>query len=157
MIGPVEAWRARCALSLGVQSEAGMRGSAVEDVRAAHGRHTRHDPCVRVVPRDHLLLTPTLTAPLLSVQGEASEEITGRGVIRRGWLAGTGPLPQTGSLAGTVPWAWTRASLPVGEPIAPPRLAEGLVWQAAAAGEARAPEAPHRLSWDRARTSNRKE
>jgi len=84
MLGSVEAWRDRFALSLGVQIEAGMRWSVVEDVRVSHGRHTRHDTCVRVVPRHHLLLIPTLAAPRLSVQVEASDEINGREVTYRG-------------------------------------------------------------------------
>jgi Asp-tRNA(Asn)/Glu-tRNA(Gln) amidotransferase A subunit family amidase len=139
MIGPVGAWHDRCAPSLGVQIEVGRRWSAVEDVRASHGRHTLHDTYERVVPRDHLLRIPTLTAPRLSVKIEASEAITGWEVTRLGWRACTGPLPRTGSPAAAVSWGWTRAPLPVGEPVATPRLADGLVWQAAAACEARAP------------------
>ena len=116
-----------------------------------------NDTFVRVLTRDHLHLPPPPTAPLLSVKVEAYAESTGREVTRRGWRACTGPLPQTGAPAATVPWGWMRACLPVEEPIAPLRLADELVWQAAAACEARALEAPQRLSWDGARTSNREE
>jgi len=71
MGGPVGRWRDRFAPALGGQSEAAMRWSAVDDVRASHVRRTLNDTFVRVVPRAHLLLTPTLTAPLLSVKVEA--------------------------------------------------------------------------------------
>ena len=71
MVGPVGGWRARFDPALGVQIEAAMRWSAVDDVRASPVRRTLHDTFVRFFPRDHLLLTPTLTAPPLSVKVEA--------------------------------------------------------------------------------------
>ena len=93
MVGPLGEWRDRCAPSPGVQIEAGMRWSAVDDVRASHGRRTLYP-------------------------------------------------------AATVPWGWTRDSLPVGWHIATPRLAEGLVLWAAAACETIAPWAHKRPSLD---------
>src|SRR6516225_5922109 len=54
--------------SLGVEIEAGRPWSAGDAVRASYGRRTLHDTCVRCLTRDHLLLSPTLTASLPSVQ-----------------------------------------------------------------------------------------
>jgi Asp-tRNA(Asn)/Glu-tRNA(Gln) amidotransferase A subunit family amidase len=153
MVGPVGEWCDRFGASLRVQTEARMRWSAVDDVRASHGRRTLNDTFVRVLTRDHLLLTPTLTAPPLSVKVEASEEIAGREITRLGGLAFTFPLPRTGSPAATVPCGWTRASLPVGWYIAPPHLADRLVWRVAAACAAIAPWAHTRPSLDGASTS----
>jgi aspartyl-tRNA(Asn)/glutamyl-tRNA(Gln) amidotransferase subunit A len=154
MVGPGGEWRDRFGPSLGVQTEAGMRWSAVDDVRASHVRRTLNDTFGRVFTRDHLLLTPTLTAPPLSVKVEAYEEIAGREITRLGWLAFTFPLHLTGYPAATVPCGWTRDSLPVGWHIATPRLADGLVLRAAAACEAIAPWAHKRPSLDGASTSN---
>ena len=123
-------------------------------MRPSPVRRTLNDTFVRFFTRDTLLLTSTLTAPPLSVQVEASEEITGREVTRLGWLAFTCPLHLTGDPAATVPCGWTRDSLPVGGHIMPPRRAGGLVWRAAAACEAMAPWAHKRPSLDYVRTSN---
>jgi Asp-tRNA(Asn)/Glu-tRNA(Gln) amidotransferase A subunit family amidase len=113
--------------SLGVEIEAGRPWSAGDAVRASHGRRTLHDTFVRCLTRDHLLLSPTLTASLPSVQVEAYAEITEREVTRLGWLTCTLPLPLTGYPTATVPCGWTRDSLPVGWRIATPGLADRLV------------------------------
>ena len=110
--------------SLGVEIEAGRPWSAGDAVRASYGRRTLHDTCVRCLTRDHLLLSPTLTASLPSVQVEAYAEITEREVTRLGWLTCTLPLPLTGYPTATVPCGWTRDSLPVGWRIATPGLAD---------------------------------
>ena len=157
MVGPLGEWRDRCAPSPGVQTEAGMRWSAVDDVRASHVRRTLNDTFVRFFPRDPLLLTPTLTAPPLFVKVEAYDEIAGWEVTRLGWLAFTFPLHLTGSPAAMVPCEWTRDSLPVGWHIATPRLADGLVLRAAAACEAIVLWAHTRPSLDGASTSHLEE
>ena len=124
-------------------------------MRASHVRRTLNETFGRVLTRDHLLLTPTLMAPPLSVKVEASEEIAGREITCLGWLAFTFPLHLTGYPAATVPCGWTRESLPVGWYIATPRLADRLVLRVAAACAAIAPWAHTRPSLDGASTSNR--
>jgi len=153
MVGPGRAWRDRFAPSLVGQIEAGRPWSTVDDVRASHGRRTLNDTFVRCLTRDPLLLPPTLTAPLLSVQVEAYEAITGREAMRLGWLAFTLPLPLTGSPTATVSCGWTRASLPVGWHIATPGLADSwcCVWRLRA--RLLPSGAPTRPSWDGASTS----
>ena len=127
--------------------------SAIDDVRASHGRRTLRDTCVRCLTRDPVLLPPPRTAPLLSGKVEAYEAITGREITRLGGLACPLPLPLTGSPTATVPCGWTRASLLGGWPITTAGLAAKLGLRGAAACEALALWAPTRLSLDGARTS----